>query len=217
MVESPSRSQVHTLHADTMTAPEAYRLMIGSIVPRPIAWVSSVSTDGVNNLAPYSFFTGLTSSPPLLCFSAIHSRANKDTLKNVADTGEFVVNVVSDNLGEAMNATSEAVPADIDEFALGKLTPIPSLKVRAPRVAESPIHMECRLHRLVDLGVDPSPTTLIIGEILVWHLRDDVYDTSTRRIRLNVLNPLARLAGDWYAFTREQFQLVRPDPTYAGR
>jgi flavin reductase (DIM6/NTAB) family NADH-FMN oxidoreductase RutF len=196
----------------------AYRLMIGSIVPRAIAWVSTLSADGVVNLAPFSFFTGITSSPPSLVFSVIRrSGALKDTRANVEATGEFVVNVVGEGVAEAMNETSEELPPDVDELAHAGLTPLPSARVRPPRVAESPIQMECRLDRLVEVGQGPGAATLVIGEILVWHIRDDLYDAESARIRVDRLQAVGRLAGDWYARTRDQFELTRPNPKYQGR
>lgn len=197
---------------------DAYRMMIGSIVPRAIGWVSSVSTNGVPNLAPYSFFTGVTSSPPSLVFSPIHRAGTfKDTLRNVAETGEFVVNVATEEVAEAMNATSAELPPEVDEFAVAGLTAVPSVRVRAPRVAESPIQMECRLDKLVEVGRGPGASTLVVGEILAWHIRDDLYDPERSRIRIDRLHAIGRLAGDWYTRTNDQFELVRPNPNYQGR
>lgn len=206
------------LNAATLSSRDAYRLMIGSIVPRPIAWVSTVSSEGRGNLAPYSFFTGITSSPPSLCFSPIHrSGEPKDSLRNVMETGEFVVNLVSEELAEAMNATSEEVGPEIDELLMAKLTPAPSAHVRPCGVAESPIRMECRLDKLVEVGRGPGASTLVIGEIVAWHVRDDLYDEERVRIRIDRLGAIGRLAGDWYTRTRDQFELVRPNPNYQGR
>jgi flavin reductase (DIM6/NTAB) family NADH-FMN oxidoreductase RutF len=206
------------LDAATLSSRDAYRLLIGSVVPRPIAWVSTVSAAGVGNLAPYSFFTAITSSPPTLCFSPIHRAGEpKDTLRNVRETGEFVVNVVSEDVAEAMNATSEEVPFDVDEMPLASLTPAPSRFVRPPGVAEAPIRMECRLDQLVPVGRGPGAATLVIGEILAWHVRDDLFDAERMRIRVDRLRAIGRLAGDWYARTRDQFEMVRPNPNYQGR
>ena len=206
------------LDARELSTRDAYRLMIGSVVPRPIAWVSSLSADGQLNLAPFSFFTAITSSPPTLCFSPIHrAGAHKDTLRNVAETREFVVNVVTEEVAVAMNATSEELPPEVDEFVVGGLTPVPSVRVRPPRVAESPIQMECRLDQLVEVGRGPGASTLVVGEILAWHVRDDLYDAERARIRIDRLHAIGRLAGDWYTRTRDQFELIRPNPSYQGR
>lgn len=209
---------MHTIEAAELASADNYRLMIGAIVPRPIAWVSSLAADGVANLAPFSFFTGFTSEPPLIGFSAIHRAGQlKDTRRNIAETGEFVVNVVNEAVGDAMNLTSETFAPEVDEFMAAGLTPAPSRRVRPARVAAAPIAMECRLERLVDLGGPPATTTLIIGEILVWHIREDLFDPDRQRIRIDRLQAIGRLAGDWYTRTRDQFELIRPDPNYRGR
>ena len=206
------------LDARELDTRAAYRLMIGSIVPRAIAWVSSISADGQVNHAPFSFFTGITASPPSICFSPIRrAGALKDTRTNVEATGEFVVNVVTEEVAEAMNRTAEELPPEVDELAVAGLTPVPSARVRPPRVAESPIQMECRLDQLVEVGRGPGAATLVIGEILAWHIRDDLYDAERARIRIDRLHAIGRLAGDWYTRTRDQFELVRPNPNYQGR
>ncbi|MDP8922772.1 MAG: flavin reductase family protein [Chloroflexota bacterium] len=204
--------------AAALSSRDAYRLMIGSIVPRPIAWASTVSAGGHGNLAPFSFFTAVTSAPPTLCFSASHRGGGpKDTLQNVAETGEFVVNVVDEDVAEAMNLTSEEAPPEVDELRLAKLTPAPSRLVRPPGVAEAPIRMECRLDRLVDVGRAPDGATLVLGEIVAWHVRDDLLDAERMRIRIDRLLAVGRLAGDWYTRTRDQFEMIRPNPNYRGR
>jgi flavin reductase (DIM6/NTAB) family NADH-FMN oxidoreductase RutF len=206
------------LDATTLSTRDAYRLMIGSIVPRAIAWVSTLSPDGVPNLAPYSFFTGITPSPPSICFSPIHRHGeDKDTLANIRANGEFVVNVVTEDVGQAMNATSEEVGRAVDEFGLANVTRSPSTLVKPFRVAESPINMECRLSQLVEVGREPQASTLVIGEIVAWHLRDDLYDADRVRIAVDRLQAIGRLAGDGYTRTRDQFAMIRPDPTYSGR
>ena len=206
------------LDARDLDTRAAYRLLIGSVVPRAIAWVSTVSVDGDVNLAPFSFFTAITASPPSLCFAPIR-RAGvlKDTRANIEATGEFVVNVVTEEVAEAMNRTSEELPPTVDELAAADLTPVPSVRVRPPLVAQSPIQMECRLHQMVEVGRGPGAATLVIGEVLAWHVRDDLYDAERARIRVDQLHAIGRLAGDWYARTRDQFELVRPNPNYQGR
>ncbi|MCC6179899.1 MAG: flavin reductase family protein [Chloroflexi bacterium] len=201
-----------------LSSRDNYRLMIGSIVPRPIAWVTTISNDGIVNLAPFSFFMGICETPPCICFSPIHRDGQpKDTLRNVLDTREFVLNVVTEDVATAMNATSEEVPPEVDELALAGLTPLPSAVVRPPRVAEAPIHLECRVIQLVDVGHPPQGSTLVIGEILAWHIRDDLYDAERQRVRVDRLHAVGRLAGDGYTRTREQFEMVRPNPNYQGR
>jgi flavin reductase (DIM6/NTAB) family NADH-FMN oxidoreductase RutF len=197
---------------------DAYRLLIGSVVPRPIGWVSTVSADDVGNLAPFSFFMAATGNPPTVVLStSMRDGEPKDTLRNVMEVPEFVLNVVSEDVGEAMNATSEEFPADIDELVAAGLTPVPSSRVRPVRVAEAPIHMECKVVQLVPVGDPVTGSTLIIGEVLAWHVRDDVFDADRMRIKLDELRAVGRMAGDGYTRTREQFEMIRPNPTYQGR
>ena len=132
----------------SMPSSAVYKLLIGCIVPRPIAWVSTVSADGVANLAPFSFFMGVCNEPPTIAFSSGRREGNKkDTVANAEHTGDFVVNVVDDSLAERMNLTSGEYPPEVDEFALTGLTAAPGVKVRAPRLAEAPISLECRVDR----------------------------------------------------------------------
>lgn len=197
---------------------DAYRLLIGSVVPRPIAWVSTVSADGVGNLAPFSFFNAVTSSPPMVVVS-VGSRDGepKDTARNVLEVPEFVLNIVTEDVAEAMNVTSEELPIDVDELALAGLTPVPSTRVRPVRVAESPIQIECRVEQTIPVGRGPERNTLILGEVLAYHIREDVFDPERKRIRLDVLKAVGRLAGDGYCKTNDQFELIRPNPNYRGR
>ncbi|MBM4167041.1 MAG: flavin reductase family protein [Ignavibacteria bacterium] len=184
-----------------------YKLMIGCIVPRPIAFISTTNTEEGNNLAPFSFFMGVGANPPSLAIS-ISKRGNdggtKDTLKNILEMNEFVVNVVTEEIAEQMNITSAEFPSHIDEFIVSKLTPIPSAKVRPPRVKESPINMECRMLQSVTVG----DSTIIIGEIVYFHIAEDVFENY--RIDISELHPIGRLAGDHYSRTRDIFDLVRP-------
>jgi flavin reductase (DIM6/NTAB) family NADH-FMN oxidoreductase RutF len=201
-----------------MSQRDAYRLLIGSVVPRPIGWVSTVSADDVGNLAPFSFFMAATGSPPTVVLStSFRDGEPKDTLRNVMEIPEFVLNVVSEAMGEAMNATSEEFPADVDELLAAGLTPAPSSRVRPVRVAEAPINMECKVVQLVPVGDPKAGSTLIIGEILAWHIRDEVFDAERMRIRLDELKALGRMAGDGYTRTRDQFEMIRPNPNYQGR
>lgn len=185
------------------------RVLTGVVVPRPIAFVSSVSTDGVVNLAPFSFFNAMAYDPPTIVMGISRSAGwkAKDTLVNIETTGEFVVNVVVDDIAEAMNATAAEFPADVDEFAVAGLTPAPSETVRAPRVAESPVNMECRLNQVVDVG-DGTNHAIVIGEIALLHIRDDII--SGHRINHQRLKPVGRLAGNMYCDTHNVYELVRP-------
>ena len=199
-----------------------YKLLIGSVVPRPIAWVSSVDAAGVRNLAPFSYFMAITHDPPTVAFSSGPRgaeigggvRGKKDTLHNVEVTREFVVNVVDDALAEAMNVTSGDYAADVDEFAKAGLQAASSVKVRAPRVAAAPVSMECRLARVIPVG--NLPHHLIVGEIVHMHVRDDVYDPATGRLDMHRLKPVGRLAGHLYTHVHEIFEMKRPVADYKG-
>ncbi|MCY4580303.1 MAG: flavin reductase family protein [Chloroflexi bacterium] len=185
------------------------RVLTGVIVPRPIAFVSSVSSEGIVNLAPFSFFNAMAYDPATIVMGISRSAGwkEKDTLSNIEATGEFVVNVVVDDISEAMNRTAAEFPADVDEFEIAGLTAKPSKKVRAPRVAESPVNMECKLSQVVEIG-DGTNHAIVIGEILLMHVRDDII--SGHRINHQRLQPVGRLAGNMYCSTHEVYEMVRP-------
>ena len=185
------------------------RVLTGVIVPRPIAFVSSVSTEGIVNLAPFSFFNAMAYDPATIVLGISRSAGwkEKDTLANIEATGEFVVNVVVDDIAEAMNSTAAEFPADVDEFEVGGLTAAPSELVRAPRVAESPVNLECRLNQVVAVG-DGTKHAIVIGEIVLMHIRDDIING--HRINHQRLKPVGRLAGNMYCNTHNVYELVRP-------
>lgn len=192
---------------------ERYKLLIGAIVPRPIAFVSSVNAKGQANLAPFSFFMGVGADPPALAISPMRrgDGSPKDTLRNLEETGEFVVNFVSYALREAMNWASADWPPDVDEFAVSGLTPLPSVRVRPPRVAESPLHFECRVLHILPIGKGPLSGTLVVGEVLAAHVHPALYEEG--RIRLEAYDPIGRLGGSAYVRVRtDVFELPRPDP-----
>lgn len=195
---------------DAMSATELYRILTGSVLPRPIAWVSSIALDGVRNLAPFSFFNVASVKPPILGFSPLidEVRHAKDTLNNIRDTGEFVVNIVSHSLAEKMNQTSAAYPGEIDEFASVGLTAVPSTSVRPPGAAESPVRFECRLRQLISFGSQPYAGTLVLGDVCRIHVQPDLY--SDGRIDTDRLDAIGRLAGNFYATTRDRFAIARP-------
>jgi flavin reductase (DIM6/NTAB) family NADH-FMN oxidoreductase RutF len=201
-----------TLDTQTLPFAQAYKLMIGSIVPRPIAWVSTLSPSGVPNLAPFSFFNGVCSNPPSLLFCPVRrgtDGAKKDTLTNLEANGEFVVNVVTEHNVGLMNQTSAEYPPEVSEFTEAGVTPLPSVLVKPPRVAESPIHFECKLLQVVPVG-DGSVGSgcVVIGEIVRFHAHETVYQNG--RIDLAALAPVARLAGSAYCPVRDVFELARP-------
>ncbi len=187
-----------------------YRVLTGVVVPRPIAFVSTAAADGAVNLAPYSFFNAVAYDPPTVIFSSSRNAGNKskDTLRNVEETGEFVVNVVVDDIATAMNKTAAEFPENVDEFEIAGLTTLPSDIVKAPRVAESPVNMECRLEQVVSIGSPTEGHGLVIGTILLMHIRDDIIDG--HRINHANLKPTGRLAGNMYCHTADTFELARP-------
>ncbi len=201
---------------DPKTFENFYRVLTGVVVPRPIAFVSTRSTDGVDNLAPYSFFNAVCYDPPTVVFSSSRrvEHKSKDTLRNVEETGEFVVNIVVDDIAEAMNRTAAEFPEEVDEFEIAGLTSIPSDVVKPPRVAESPVNMECRLNQVINLGDDAHGHGLVIGTIVLMHIRDDLI--SGHRINHELLKPTGRLAGSMYCHTADTFELVRPVYDPAG-
>jgi flavin reductase (DIM6/NTAB) family NADH-FMN oxidoreductase RutF len=196
-----------------LSAGAAYFWQAATILPRPIAWASTLNEDGSANLAPFSFFTGVSSDPPtcLICVSRKKrepdgTRPPKDTWRNIERTGEFVIHVVNDALGAQMNATSRDFPYGTDEVAAVGLTKVASQKVAAPRIAEAPVAMECKLDRIVEIGRDG--TAIIIGEIVLWHVRDELVVDG--KLDLGRLDAIGRMGGSTYVRTRELFDMPRP-------
>ena len=190
---------------------ETHKLMIGSIVPRPIAFVSTQSNNGENNVAPFSYFNGVCSKPPTIMFAPARrgwDGEEKDTLINIRDTEEFVVNIVSESFAERMVMCSTDFDSDVDEFDVSKLTPVASQKVSPPRVGESKVSFECKLNQIIEIGDGTAGSGfVVIGAIILFHIDDDVYDNG--RILLDKLQPLGRLAGNWYTRTTDTLEIIR--------
>jgi flavin reductase (DIM6/NTAB) family NADH-FMN oxidoreductase RutF len=196
---------------------DLYGILLNSVAPRPIAWVSTQSASGKLNLAPFSFFNAVCIDPPLLAFApglrpprqaeARHGEA-KDTLRNVRDTKEFVVNIVTYELREAMNLTSGEYNESVDEFELAKLTPQPSKVVRPPGVGESPVSFECKLHQILDFSSAPTSSSLVIGEIVSIHINDA--HMKDGKLDRNSLHLIGRMGGLQYSRTTQRFEMVRP-------
>lgn len=188
-----------------------YALMIGTIQPRPIAWVSTVSPAGATNIAPFSFFTGIGANPMTLCFSSANDRngKKKDTLLNVEATRQFVVNFATEANAAKMNQTSAPYPYGVSEIEKCGLTPRPSVKVKPPRVAESPAAFECELLQVVALGEGPLVGNLIIGKVVYIHYDDQIYNGG--KIRHQDLRAIGRMEGAWYSRTQDAFELPRPE------
>ena len=190
---------------------ETHKLMIGSIVPRPIAFVSTRSKDGKNNVAPFSYFNGVCSKPPTIMFAPARrgwDGEEKDTLINIRDTEEFVVNIVSEPFAEKMVMCSTDFDSDVDEFIESNLTPVPSQKIAPSRVGEAKVSFECKLNQIVEIGDGTAGSGfVVIGSIVLFHIDYDVYDNG--RILLNKLQPLGRLAGNWYTRTTDILKIIR--------
>ena len=190
---------------------DRYKLLIGSIVPRPIGFVATISPGGVYNLAPFSFFNGVCSNPMTVLFCPVIRGTDgqeKDTLKNIKATKEFVVNIVSEEIAEQMNQRSAEYPYGVDEFKESGLTPESSKIVKAPLVKEAKVNMECKLLNLVEIGTGPGSGTVVIGEVVYFHAKEDVYKDG--KIILSKLKPVGRLGGTEYCKVTDTFNLPRP-------
>lgn len=186
---------------------EAYDLMTSIIVPRPIAFVSTLSPEGLPNIAPFSFFNGISTTPPMIGVSiAQKGQAKKGTLRNIEISGEFVVNIVSEELAEGMNLASGDYPPNTNKFEVAKLTPRPSVKVKPPRIGEAPVSLECRLVQIVSLP--ETMAGLVIGRVVSIHLQDDLWGDGG--IDPKRLRAIGRLGQSNYCTIRETFSLGRP-------
>lgn len=199
------------LDPSTLDPREAYKLMTGFIVPRPIAWVSTQAPDGTLNLAPFSFFNGVGANPPAVSVSILHNPAGdhrKDTWRNIEATGQFVVNVVDEDLARAMNETATEFPPEVDEFERAGLRTAPSVAVRPPRVAAAPVSMECTLLDSLAVGEGMGGATLVVGKVELVHVRDGITN-GRNHVDLGELRPVSRLAGAEYGYVRETFTMDR--------
>ena len=197
---------------ETIPWKSAYKLLIGSVVPRPIGWISSIDLEGRSNLAPFSFFNAVCGNPPHVLFSPMIRSTDqeaKDTLNNVRATGEFVVNIVTEDLAEAMNLSSTELPAVVDEFSVAQLISAPSVIVKPPRVASSPIHFECKVAHIIDIGDQPGSGSVVIGRVVHIHVDESVLFDGDK-IDLEKLKPIGRLAGNDYCRVTDIFQMERP-------
>lgn len=189
---------------------DTYKLLTGVIIPRPIGWISSVSQDGEYNLAPFSFFNAVGEDPPHVMFSTVRTGdKNKDTLNNVLATKQFVVNMVTEDLVEKMNTTSQAIPSNESEFDLAGLTPIDSVKIKAPRVKECLVTMECELvHHYFLEDHKNGGACVVIGRVVLFHVDEKIIIEGTK-INLEEYKPVARLAGSNYSKLGEIFSIKR--------
>jgi len=187
-----------------------YKLLSGAVIPRPIGWISSISKDGIPNLAPFSFFNAVGDDPPHVVFSTVRSgNREKDTLRNVLETRQFVVNMVTEELVGQMNMTADPLPNGISEFTHAGLTPVPSVKILPPRVAESPVQFECELAHHYELENHKNGgAVLLVGRVVMFHVREGLLDEKFH-IDMNKYRPVARLAGSGYSALGNTFSVKR--------
>ena len=190
---------------------ENHKLMIGSIVPRPIALVSTISKGSIKNVAPFSYFNGVCSNPPTIMFAPArrgYDGKTKDTLNNIRETNEFAINIVSEEIVEPMVACSTDYSHEVDEFKISDFTPIQCDKILAPRVEESKVVFECKLNTIIEIGPSkPGGGFVVIGEIVLFHINDDVFKDG--KIDLSLLNPVGRLSGNNYSRVFDSFEVKR--------
>ena len=195
---------------DDLDPTDVYKLMTGLVVPRPIGWIGSVDDQGRPNLAPYSFFQAVATNPPVVLFSAgVANGHEKDSLANARQSGEFTTNLVDMATAEAMNASAAELGRGESEFDFAGLTPVPSLDVKAPRVAEARASFECVVQQIVELGQAPLQHAVVFGRVVRIHADDTILDGT--RVDFEALDAIGRLAGNLYTTTRERFDIARPD------
>ncbi|SON55656.1 Flavoredoxin [Hartmannibacter diazotrophicus] len=202
-----SEDGLHT-HFDFagLSARDRYKLLIGTVIPRPIAFVTTVDTQGRANAAPYSFFNALSADPPILAIG-VENHADmsfKDTAKNVRETEEFTVNIVDDALLDAMNVCAVPFPSDVDELAAAGLTPIAGTHVRCPRILEAPASLECRRYLTLEVG---RSREIILGEVLGVFIRSDAVNAERKHVDQRAMDAIGRLGGHGYSRIRDQFDL----------
>jgi len=190
---------------------DSHELLMSAILPRPIAFVSTVGEDGVFNVAPFSCFAPIGMKPALVCLQISWKRdgQKKDTLRNIEFTKDFVVNVVDESMAEAMNQASADYPSDVDEFKEVGLTAVKSDLVKAPRVAESPINMECKLLQILQFGEISTGSNVVIGEVVLVHVKDELW--ADDQIDISKWKPIGRLGGQLYCRMTDRFEMKRPD------
>ncbi len=190
----------------------AYQWMVSTILPRPIAWVATISRAGRINLAPFSFFQGVSANPPTLMFVPVNKRdgSKKDTVRNIEEVPEFTVSICSFGLAEQMNATAALLPHDESEFEKFGIAAAPSRTIRPPRVARAPVSFECTLHSIVCIGEGPLAANVVFGSIQLAHIDDAVLDAEGH-VDAAKLDAIGRMGGERYTRTRDVFDLKRPD------
>jgi flavin reductase (DIM6/NTAB) family NADH-FMN oxidoreductase RutF len=211
-VHSPLGEALTTFDFEKLDVKTIYSLMIGAIVPRPIALIATRGRDGTGNLAPFSYFTAVSSAPPCIAVSITPKSATeaKDTLRNISETREFSINLVAEWMIEQVHQTSAAYPYGVDEMEKVGLTPLPSETIRPPRVKESPVQLECILEQLVPVGEGRGSSTLVIGRIQRLHVASSALIPQSSEIRTDLVRPIARLGGNDYGRIGGIFSIARP-------
>jgi flavin reductase (DIM6/NTAB) family NADH-FMN oxidoreductase RutF len=199
------------LNPQEMSVRQLYGWMVQLITPRPIAWVSTLATDGVPNLAPYSFFNGVGANPPLVMFCPANNRSGeaKDTLRNVKQNGEFVVNMVTEAMGEKMNQTAAEYRPEADEFVAAGVSKVASAKLQVPRVENCKAAMECRVHQILELGQGAGGANLVIGQIVWLHVAAELFNDEDQFLS-EEFDTIGRMGGNAYTRTSDRFSLERP-------
>ncbi len=212
-MNAPAAARFREIDPAAADPAEVYSLLVGCVVPRPIAFVSSLSENGIPNLAPFSFFNAGGAHPPSLVFSPVTSGAgrDKDTLNNVRATREYVVHIAPWPLREKMNQSSADYAPEIDEFVEAGFTKAPSTKVKPWRVAESPVAMECRLFKIVEHGSGPLRANYVIGEVVYFHIAESLFVNG--RIDYGALDAIGRLGGPLYTHVTRESIFTLPRPT----
>ncbi|MDK2123856.1 flavin reductase family protein [Parachitinimonas caeni] len=189
---------------------QCYQYLVSAILPRPIAWISTQSAAGLSNLAPFSFFSVASVAPPVLSVTQVNprDRAEKDTVRNLRETGNCVVNIVNQQLAAQMNASCADYPANVSEFSAVGIEPIASQQVPTPGVALSPVRFECRLRDIIAIGEGPQAGQLVLLDVVHLHIDDTVLEQG--RILPDRLDAIGKLGGDDYSLIRERFQMTRP-------
>ena len=207
------------INPTTLPYQSVYKIMTGSIVPRPIGWISTLDLRGRANLAPFSFFNAVCSNPPTLLFCPLIRSTDgmtKDTLNNVRTTNEFVVNIVTEDTLRAMNASSIEAPSEFNEFEFAGLSLAPSLAVKPPRVMESPIHFECKVREIIEINNEPGGGSIVIGNIVHIHVEDGIL-LGQDKIDLMALKPIGRLMGGAFCRVTDLIEMERPKSLIGGR
>jgi len=200
------------LKPDELDRPERYGILIGSVLPRPIAWVSTMDLAGNLNLAPFSYFTAVCPQPMTLAFCpGVHANGQKkDTWRNIEQVPEFVINITNEETAERMNLSATVLPYGQSEFEWAQVTPAASQTIQVPRVAEAPIAFECKLQRIVVVSEAPGGGAAIFGEVQCIYIRDDIYQEGN--VNREILRPIGRLSGAGYTRTHDTFEMKRVPP-----